>query len=110
MKTIEISVDLARELGINEAIVIGKLYQLELELGTPSQVIDGSNYLKASYEDLKLNYFPFWSLSTIRRTFRNLIKAKIVYKKYLGETFDRTSWYSLNYSSAFIRNYYGGAE
>ena len=92
---LRISPALAQEIGFNESIV---LLQLEFLITiSKTKEIDGNIWTYQSLADLKENYFPFWSLSTINRIVRKLERGGYInignYNK-LG--YDRTQWYSLN--------------
>jgi DnaD/phage-associated family protein len=67
---------LAVAIGLNEAIA---LQQLHYWLSNPKTGVerDGEKWVFNTYEEWKEN-FPFWSISTIQRTFSNLEKMGLV--------------------------------
>lgn len=86
--------DLANEIGLNESIV---LLQLEYLIGISQNERDGLVWTYHSLEDLKRNFFPWWSTATINRILQKLKDMDLItignYNK-LG--YDRTQWYALN--------------
>lgn len=86
--------DLAREIGLNESIV---LLQLEYLIGISSNERDGRLWTYQSLQDLKDVYFPWWSLMTISRIIRELERLElIVIGNYNKLGYDRTQWFALN--------------
>lgn len=69
--------DLARNVGLNAAIVLQKL---EFLLNTPrcGKEIDGKKWIYNTYSEWQRDFFPFWSQDTIMRTFQQLEKAAFV--------------------------------
>lgn len=60
--------ELAVRIGLNEAIFIQELQNL---LESSNQVHEGNHWVYKSYESWSA-HFPFWSLSTLRRTIARL--------------------------------------
>lgn len=89
--------DLARVIGLNEAIV---LQQLNYWLHSKSaKKIDGHLWIYNTYENWQKQNFPFWSIPTIRRTFTSLKKKGIVVTSNFNKAgFDKTRWYSIDES------------
>ena len=68
-------------------------------------VAEGYNQLIAGLErlwtyqsvrDLKLNYFPWWSIATINRTIQDLVTAKLLtVDNFNDRKYDKTRWLSL---------------
>ena len=86
---------LAEEIGLNEAIFVQQLhYWIN---GKSGKLRDGRRWVYNTYEDWQDN-FPFWSVSTIRRTITSCEEQDFVitgnYNK-LG--IDKTKWYTINY-------------
>ena len=87
---------LARLIGLNEALF---LQQLHYWLGRSRHERDGRRWTYGTYNDW-LPQFPFWSLSTIKRTVRNLEKRRLV----ISEQFEkrdwiRKKWYTIDYDT-----------
>lgn len=87
--------NLAREIGLNEAIFIQQLhYWLN---GKSAKVKDGKKWVYNTYEDWQ-EQFPFWSVPTIKRIVSKLREKKLIatnnYNKF---KYDKTLWYSINY-------------
>jgi hypothetical protein len=100
-----ISPSLAKYFGLNESIVI---QQLHYWLQKSKNEIDGRVWMYNTYKDW-LEQFPFWSLSTIRRTLTALETSGIVITANYNKTqFDKTKWYSLDYQR--LEAEYAGKE
>lgn len=85
---------LAALVGLNEAIV---LQQLHYWLGKSKNERDGRLWVYNSVEDWR-EQFPFWSASTIRRTFAASERRGLVYSdKHNSQAWDQRKWYSINY-------------
>ncbi len=85
---------LASRVGLNEAIV---LQQLHYWLGKSKNKRDGRLWVYNSIEDWR-EQFPFWSASTIRRTFASLEKRNLVFSdKHNSQAWDQRKWYTINY-------------
>lgn len=102
--------ELACVIGINEAIVIQKLnYWLHSK---SAKFIDGRMWIYNTYANWRKDSFPFFSISTIRRTFTNLEKQGLVLTGNFNRAgFDKTKWYSIDeerlnelMSSASVQN------
>ena len=84
---------LAELIGLNEAIVLQKLNEL---LSIEGIEHNGKLWVKKSIKDWKKE-FPFWSESTIKRTFKNLEKEGLIVSQNFNESeFDKTKWYTIN--------------
>lgn len=85
---------LAVTVGLNEAIV---LQQINYWLHKSNKVKDGKYWTYGSYEYWS-EQFPFWSVSTIRRTLTNLENKNLIETaNYNKAGFDKTKWYTINY-------------
>lgn len=86
---------LAEKIGLNEAIL---LQQIHFWLGKKKHYKDGRYWVYNTYKEWE-KQFPFWSVSTIRRTVTSLEKQNLLitgnYNK-LG--IDNTKWYSIDYN------------
>jgi len=87
---------LAEAIGLNEAIVIQQLhYWLQLPKGGKEQ--EGHKWIFNTYEEWA-EQFPFWSVSTIQRTFASLEKSNLIISKQLNKKgHDMTKFYRINY-------------
>lgn len=86
--------DIAKEIGLNESIV---LLQLEYLISISSNERDGRLWTYQTLHDLHEIYFPWWSVMTISRIVKTLEeKELIVIGHYNKLGYDRTQWYALN--------------
>ena len=92
---LRISPALAKEIGINESIL---LLQIEFLIATSTtKEIDGEIWTYQSLKKLKDDYFPWWSEATISRIAKKLEAKKYIRIGNYNKTgYDRTQWYSLN--------------
>ena len=92
---IQVLPKLAIEIGLNEAIV---LQQIHYWLNQSSHNRDGKKWIYNTYDDWN-KQFPFWSVMTIRRVINSLEKQKLILiANYNKAGFDKTRWYSIDYS------------
>lgn len=86
---------LAVAVGLNEALF---LQQLHYWLHQSGHVRDGRRWVYNSL-DAWHKQFPFWSLSTLRRTIDNLIsRGLLLTGNYNTSKIDRTKWYTIDYA------------
>jgi hypothetical protein len=86
--------DLAKEIGLNESIV---LLQLEYLISISNNERDGRLWTYQTLQDLHEVYFPWWSVMTISRIVKALEeKELIIIGNYNKLGYDRTQWYALN--------------
>lgn len=86
--------DLAKEIGLNESIV---LLQLEYLITISNNERDGRLWTYQSLQDLHETYFPWWSPATISRIVKSLEQMQlIVIGNFNKLGYDRTQWYALN--------------
>lgn len=89
-----ISPDLAVKIGLNEAIV---LQQLHYWIQKSKHDHEGKIWAYNTINDWH-DQFPFFSVNTIRRTFDNLVKSKLVLKGCFNKLkMDKTTWYAIDY-------------
>ena len=91
---------LAKAIGLNEAIILQKLSDLiELNKNDSRYLKEGSIWTNHSVATLCKKYFPYMSLSTVKRAMSKLKKMKLINIKryYSEEVKSGTNWYSLNY-------------
>ena len=92
---IQVLPKLAKEIGLNEAII---LQQIHYWLNQSSHNRDGKKWIYNTYDDWN-KQFPFWSVMTIRRVINSLEKQKLILiANYNKAGFDKTRWYSIDYS------------
>jgi len=88
---------LAAAIGLNEAIV---LHQVRYWLGDKRrpQVRDGRRWVYNTYPQWQAQ-FPFWSLATIKKTFRELEERGLLHasQHYNRAPTDRTKWYTIDF-------------
>jgi hypothetical protein len=81
-------------IGLNGAII---LQQLHYWLQESKNIRDGHKWIYNTYNDW-VDQFPFWSVSTIKRTISNLEKkGYIISANYNQLKIDNTKWYRINY-------------
>lgn len=87
---------LAQLLGINEAIILNQIHCC-LEEG--KDIIDGRLWVCNSYDSWK-EQFCFLSISTIRKTIKNLEDMGLIISgNYNRSKADKTKWYSIDYEA-----------
>lgn len=93
MEKIIFGKELAKTIGLNESIVVEKLYEHVEKAGTP---LNGQVWIERTYEDWQED-FPFWSITTIKRIFASLKKQGLILIEQHGKhCYDRTNWYALS--------------
>lgn len=90
-----ISRELAEEIGYNESVVLLQLEYL-ISIST-TQERDGDLWTYQSLDDLRSNFFPWWSTATIWRVLKSLeAKRLIKIGNYNRLGMDRTQWFALD--------------
>ncbi|MBD8069386.1 DnaD domain-containing protein [Bacillus sp. PS06] len=85
---------IATTLGLNESLI---LQQIHYWLERSTNQHDNHNWVYNTYEDWA-KQFPFWSVSTIRRTITKLENLGILISaNYNKLKLDKTKWYRINY-------------
>jgi hypothetical protein len=94
-----INVQLAEKIGLNESIFFQQLhYWLQKSTFKHDDVI----YVYNTIQDW-VEQFPFWSESTIKRLISSLVdRDLIIIKKLSDNKYDRTNYYTINYSCAYL--------
>lgn len=92
---------LAARIGLNEAIVLQQIhYWLDINKETEKNFEDGCYWSYNSYEVWQERNFPFWSLSTVKRVFKNLKnKGLIRAEQRRKRDYDRRVWVTINYDA-----------
>ena len=92
---------LAKEIGLNEAII---LQQIKYWLAKSKHKIQNEKWVYNSLSSWQ-EQFPFFSISTIKRTLNNLIKMNLIKKgRFNKKGYDRTNWYALVTNDEFKMN------
>lgn len=94
---IVINPDLARHVGLNEAIILQQLnYWIE---ATESGIEhEGRRWVYNTQEQWR-EQFPFWSVDTVKRAFASLKKQRLILVKQLAKSkHDRTNYYSIDHA------------
>ena len=90
---------IAEVYGADEAIVIGKFYEIVHDNSSVKNFIiphNGWNYIRASLKMMQI-LFPFFSMRTIRRVLQNLEENDLIHSELLSEKKnDRTKCYCIN--------------
>lgn len=88
---------MAKEIGLNEAIVLSQLcYWISLNKKEGRNFIDGRYWTYNTFEQWQ-EQFPFWSVRTIKTIFSNLRELGLItVGNYNKLNIDRTNWYSVN--------------
>lgn len=86
---------LAKAIGLNEAVIIQQLHYL-LE-GKHGAEIDGKKWIFNTYEQWQ-DFFPFWSLDTIKRTFLSLEENRLV-MSCQPDSGNRRKYYRIDYDT-----------
>jgi DnaD/phage-associated family protein len=93
-KPIIVLPSLAEKVGLNEAIF---LQQLNYWLQESKHCYEEKKWIYNTQEDWQ-EQFPFWSISTIRRTISKLEGfGLLIIGNFNKKNFDRTKWYTINY-------------
>ena len=89
----------ARVLGLNESIVLQQIhYWLEINRKAKINFYDNRTWSYNTYEAWQKDNFDFWSISTLKRIFKNLFDKGILLKgNYNPHKYDRKLWVSIDY-------------
>lgn len=90
--------ELACKIGLNEAIILQQIhYWTEINKEKHQNYFCGRYWVYNTYDSWQ-EQFPWWSTSTIQRTFSSLEKRKLILVgNYNKLKIDRTKWYCVNY-------------
>ncbi|MBN8656119.1 MAG: PadR family transcriptional regulator [Anaerolineae bacterium] len=90
---------LAKVIGLNESLVLQQLHYW-LQNSKVGVTRNGIKWVYNTYGDWQSESFPFWSLSTIERTFRSLEKRGLVISEQLdAKKHDQRKYYRINYAA-----------
>ncbi|WP_238941809.1 hypothetical protein [Bacillus sp. REN10] len=85
---------LATKIGLNESII---LQQVHYWLQSSEHEHDGRKWVYNTYEQWQ-EHFPFWSISTIRRSIKSLEDAGLLIAgNFNKRKSDKTKWYSIDF-------------
>ncbi|KKN58774.1 hypothetical protein LCGC14_0548690 [marine sediment metagenome] len=97
---------LAIKIGLNEAIALQQVhYWIKgYEIAKSERHYQRGRYwVFNSYNQWKTDNFPFWSEATIRRTFSELEKKKLILTgTFSKDNRDKTKWYTIDYDEVLI--------
>lgn len=100
-RPIVISPDLAYSIGLNEAIALQQVHYWLKE--TTSGMEHGGQRWIYNTSEQWLEQFPFWSKSTLKRTFTNLKKLGLLRIEQFNQSQrDMTNFYTINYESELL--------
>ena len=100
-KLIKVCPSLASIIGLNEAIVLHKFDDITRENNQHECFCKGNRlWIRHSVSDIKKLYFPFWSISTIKRILYSLDGTGLIkISSFNDGNLDTTNWYSINYDA-----------
>ena len=89
---------LARELGLNEALVMQQInYWIEINKRSGKNYHDGKYWTYNSIRAWQENDFDYMSIDTVKRIFTKLAKAGyLLVGNYNKDPRDKTQWYTIN--------------
>lgn len=100
-RPIVINPDLAYSIGLNEAIALQQV-NYWLQETTSGLELDGERWIYNTTEQW-LEQFPFWSESTLKRTFTRLKTLGVLKIEQLNKSQrDMTNYYTINYASSLL--------
>lgn len=90
---------LASKIGLQEALVLQQVhYWIMINKRQGRNFQDGRYWTYNTLETWHKETFYFWSIDTVKRTFKKLEKSKILISgNFNKKKFDRTKWYSIDY-------------
>ena len=95
--------ELAKELGLEETIVVQQLHYWLQRCG---KLVDNAIWIYNSFDEWS-NQFSYWSVSKIKRIFYSLERQKIIFSKKINKSnSDHTKWYTIDYNklSSLLEN------
>ena len=94
---------LAVEIGLNESIVLQKIHYWIV-----NNERNGINYHEGRYwtfnsiKKWRDDFFPWWSVDTVKRTFKSLEnKELLIVGNFNKKGYDKTKWYTINYQKLY---------
>lgn len=100
-KPIMVSQELAVLIGLNEAIVLQQVhYWCCFNEKTRKNYRNGFYWTYMSYPNWNTKEFPWWGITTVKTTFRNLENKGLLISGVFNKSgMDRTKWYRVNYDA-----------
>lgn len=99
MSFIKLNVGLAKDLGLNKALVLSRIYYYQkLNQSQNKNFKDGSYWVYQSVEKFREKDFPFWSIRTIKELLKELELYNYISSVNLFSEFSRVKSYSVNQS------------
>ncbi|MGO1370183.1 hypothetical protein, partial [Senegalia sp. (in: firmicutes)] len=97
-KPLVIDKDLAKIIGLNEAIVIQQIhYWIEINKAKNINFNEDKHWTYNTMAAWR-EEFPFWSIETVKRTFKKLREKNLLLTGNFNKLkIDRTIWYTINY-------------
>jgi hypothetical protein len=99
-KPVVVYPELAKKLGLNEAIILQQLhYWLKQNEDRQDHIVENRVWCYNSVKQWQES-FPWWSENTIIRTFESLIRKGLVVKgNHNQHKFNKTCWYTIEYEN-----------
>ncbi len=89
---------LAVLIGLNEAIVLQQVHYWIRQNIDMCHQHDGRFWCYNSYEKWQKENFPFWSINTVKRTFKRLVdQGLLITGNFNRLKIDRTLWFTIDY-------------
>ncbi len=90
---------LASKIGLNEAVIIQQIhYWIMQNKRQKKNYYNNKWWTYNTLEEWRDETFFFWSLSTVKRTFKKLEKeGLLIVGNYNRKAYDRTKWYTIDY-------------
>lgn len=105
------SEEIATKYGLNEAVVVGRIYELvNAKPYDPQEPEERREWVRMPLSEWQKE-LPWYSRMTIRRIITTLEDIKLVrVKQFDKNRWDTAKWYTLNYENPLVREAYGESE
>lgn len=105
------SEEIATKYGLNEAVVIGRIYELvKAKPYDPEEPKERREWIRMPLKEWE-EELPWFSGRTIHRTISTLEDNKLVRVEQFDKNhWDTAKWYTLNYDNPLVREAYGESE
>lgn len=99
-KRLILNPELASIIGLNESIVVMQVnYWIEVNKSSNANFYSNRYWVYNTYKQWQ-EQFPFWSVETIKRTFRKLEKSGILITgNFNSLNLDKTKWYTIDFDA-----------
>lgn len=84
---------IAHAIGLPKAVILQEVHYLTTQTESGRVLEDGFRYVYNSYEEWKEQFFPFWSIRTIKTHFTELEKAGLL----ISQQPDKSDWNTKKY-------------